>query len=93
MVLQDLGKVWTERLKSRFQFNERTVRRPACLGGSKQVLGHTGNGWVAPGGGGREFGLYVTALRSQERGQQGPWESINIKEHLVQCLMIVQYSA
>lgn len=62
-------------------------------GGGNQILGHTGNGWVAPGGGGREFGLYVTALRSQERRQQGQCELINIKEHLVQCLMIVQCSA
>lgn len=65
----------------------------AGVGESKQVLGHTGNGWVAPGGGGREFGLYVTALRSQERRQQGRCELINTKEHLVQCLMRVQCSA
>lgn len=49
---------------------------------SKQVLGHTGNGWIAPGGAGEEFGLYVTALRSQERRQQGPCEWINIKKAL-----------
>lgn len=62
-------------------------------GESKQVLGHTGKGWIAPGGAGEEFGLYVTALRSQERRQQGPCEWINIKKkHLVQCLVIVQRS-
>lgn len=83
------GKVRTERLQSRSQLTKRTERRPTWLGESKRVLGHTGNGWVAP----RWFRLYVTALRSQERRQQGWCELINIKEHLLQCLMIVQCSA
>lgn len=65
------GKVRTERLQSRSQLTKKTEKRPAWLGESKRVLGHTGNGWVAPGGDGREFGLYVTTLRSQERRQQG----------------------
>lgn len=87
------GKVRTERLQSRSQLTKRTEIRPAWLGESKRVLGHTGNGWIAPRGDGREFGLYVIALRSQERRQQGWCELINIKEHLLQCLMIVQCSA
>lgn len=65
-------------------------KRLVWLREKEQVLGQTANGQFAPEGGGQETGFCLPAVRSQERVQQGTCEWINIKKHLVQCLIIVQ---